>query len=162
VYYQALGGIYGQATRRGRIFQSPDGDVCNITSEYVKAVSGTTGTGIQVVPISSLSAPSGTHSTAWSGGMFASAGTCELAIGSAGTVGYANTLGTAREIYFCNTAGTSKAMPTGMTAFVHYYVSTRGYSSTSFTFCTSPTGTAGTQQNLTGTTGTHSLWIKNP
>jgi hypothetical protein len=85
-------------------------------------------------------------------------------LGSAGTVSFpdGHTMGTARELYFCNTAGTTKALPLGVTAFTHYYVSTRGYSSTSFTVGTSPTGTAGTQINFTGTAGTHSVWMSNP
>ena len=99
----------------------------------------------------------GTNGTA---STFYFAGTVELALGSAGTVKTDSTYGTAREIYFCNTAGTTKAVPTGITPFGHYYISTRGYSSTSFTFGTSPTGTAGTQVNCTGTSGTHMLWVK--
>ena len=95
-------------------------------------------------------------------GNYSSAGTGAFTLGSAGTitlVGHA--LGTAHEVYFCNTAGTTKALPTGLVAFTHYYVSTRGYMDNSFTVGTSATGTAGTQINFTGTAGTHSIWKKN-
>lgn len=111
----------------------------------------------------SLSVPavpsvSGTATT----GSYTFAGTCSMALGSQGTCGLtAHGLGTAREVYFCSTAGTTKALPTGPTAFQHYYVSTRGYTDDTFTVGTSATGTAGTQLNFTGTAGTHMLWSKN-
>lgn len=158
VYYDTLGGVYESPSRSRRIPVSYDKDVGCIQDRWKPA----TNVAITTVTVGNTAGTGGTASTAWSGGIFSSAGTAEMTIGSAGTVSWANTLGRGQELYFCSTAGTTKAMPTGVTAFAHYYAHTRGSSATSFTFGTSPTGTAGTQINLTGTTGTHSLWIRNP
>lgn len=109
---------------------------------------------VPVVPTLSCTASTGDYTFA---------GTCAMALGSAGTstlIGHG--LGTGREIYFCSTAGTTQAIPLGPTAFTHYYVSTSGYSDDTFTVGTSASGTAGTQINFTGTAGTHMLWSKNP
>lgn len=163
VYYEIINNYYfNRGLRRSRNPVTVGKDVGTSLKEWISAASFTQPTR-KIVGTGGIDGTVGiTAGTLWSGGGFQSAGTAEMTIGSAGTVSWNNTLGTAREIYFCNTAGTTKAMPTGVTPFKHYYTHTRGYSSTSFTFGTSPTGTAGTQINLTGTSGTHTLWIKDP
>jgi hypothetical protein len=166
VHYETIPGeVYSLPPRRGRFLASRDGDVANITRDWITAAagSGSMGTfGFSHTQSGTFGTTgAGTHSTGFTAGTFYFAGTVAMALGSAGTVTPdAGTYGTGREIYFCSTAGTSKAMPTGPVAFMHYFISTRGYSSTSFTFGTSPTGTAGTQINFTGTAGTHMMWVK--
>lgn len=135
------------------------GSCASVGTTYTSVIAETpVGTTAGTLAIGSVGTISGTAAV----GAYTLAGTCAMALGTPGTstlVGHA--LGTAREVYFCGTYGTC-VLPTGVTAFTHYYVTTRGYTDDVFTIGTSNTGTAGTQLNFSGVAGTHMLWTKNP
>lgn len=146
--------LYSQFRGRDRFHGAiPVSDVMVRKKDYVIGRS---------MPGLTITAPTVAIGTAATGN-FTSAGTGVFELGSAGTITLTgHGLGTAKEVYFCNAgASTAKALPLGCTAFAHYYTHTRGYAADTFTVGTSPTGTAGTQCNFTGTSGTHTVWKSN-
>jgi hypothetical protein len=172
VWYEPAPGEYMEMSpRRGRFPVSPDNRITAYGKEWRKVLSlpdQTAGTSVFAstnLSTAGTTGVAGTQCIWFSAGTFYYAGTVVMQLGSAGTVkldeaGFDCTFGTGREVYFCNTAGTTKAIPNGPFPFTHYWINTRGYSSTSFTYGTSPVGTAGTQINHAGTAGTHMFWVK--
>lgn len=173
IHYKDAKNNYKQTERRRRFPVQRDDRVTAYGNQWqstkdgnVTSTSGIFGTGTTAVISDASTIGIGTQCVDFSAGTFYSAGTFVMALGSAGTVkctggAGSNTFGTGREIYFCSTGGTgSRLLPNGPSAFIHYFINTRGYSATSFTFGTSPVGTGGTQINCAGTVGTHRLWVK--
>ena len=148
VYYEALANVpRNQSTRRTRFNLSPDGDVSNLTREWLSV--------IPTVSIAQLSNPTspGTPTVVQSA-TFTDTGAITMNVASPCVVSrVGHGLLANREVWF----KTSGALPTNVVQYTHYYV--KSPLTDSFNISTTPGGAA---INTSGSqSGTHNLWTKD-
>jgi hypothetical protein len=147
IYYEALAGVpRNQASRRTRFNLSPDGDVSNLTKEWLSPIL-VPAVAVSVLPASGTPTASQTATfTDTEAITMNAASPCVVS-----RVGHG--LAANREIWF----KTSGALYTGITQYTHYYVKSPGLDS--FNISAAPGGAA---INTSGSqSGTHNLWTKD-